>query len=297
LAASLEPPLVSVITATFNMAKYVREAVDSVLAQSYPHVESIVVDDGSTDSTSAVLAGYAGNPKVRIFRQENAGQTRAKNRGLQEAHGSFVGFCDADDRWRSEKLEHQVPLFTDRPRLGVVYGDFACIDAAGAPVPVSQQTRHSGKITGKLLADNFIPFPSALVRQEAIAAVGGFDESLTMSIDFDLWLRISVDWDFLHVPEALADYRLWEGQMSHRSRERLDNATRLMRRFLADHPHSATAAERRYAWAHTYVSWGCLHAQEGHPLAAAAGFLRAARQRPWDARLWRSIARALLGRL
>jgi len=289
-------PLVSVITATYNMGRYLGAAIDSVLAQSCPEVESIVVDDGSTDGTAAVLARYTGDPRVRILRQENQGQTRAKNRGLREARGSFIGFCDADDRWRPDKLERQIPYFSGRPRLGVVYGDFAQIDAAGTPGTAPRWPCYSGRITGRLLVDNFVHFPTTLVRREAVERAGGFDESLTMGIDYDLWLRISVDWDFLHIPEVFVDYRVWEGQMSHRTGERLDNALRLMRRFLQDHPESVSAAERRFAWAHTYVTCASWHARERRARAAVSDFLRAARIRPWDARLWRSAARAALGR-
>jgi glycosyltransferase involved in cell wall biosynthesis len=283
------------VIATYQMAAYVGEAVDSVLAQSCPRVEAIVVDDGSTDATAEALDRYRGDPRVRVVRQTHGGQARAKNRGLTEARGELIGFCDADDRWRPEKLARQLPHFAGRPRLGVVYGDFRCIDAAGAPVPTPRRPGFSGRITGRLLADNFVHFPTALVRREALAAASGFDESLTMGIDYDLWLRISVDWEFLYLPEVAVDYRIWAGQMSHRTGERLENAMRIMRRFLADHAGSVTRAEREYAWAYTYTTRADWHAREGRRAAAAADFLAAARHRPWDARLWRSVARALLG--
>lgn len=289
-------PLVSAITATYNMGRFVTQTLDSILAQTHGAIEAIVVDDGSTDDTARLLARYAADPRVRLVRQANAGQAAAKNRGLLEAHGAFIGFCDADDLWYPGKLKAQLPCFAD-PRVGVVYSDFRFIDVDGRPMPTYRPPTYSGHITGRLLADNFVHFPTVLVRRDAIDAVGGFDESLTMSIDYDLWLRISLQWDFFYLPEILVDYRIWEGQMSHRTSERLDNALRLMRRFLAEHPNSVTAAERRYAWAHTYVSIACWHALQRRPLAAAVDFLRAARQRPWDARLWRSLARAVLGRL
>lgn len=293
---SRQPPLVSVVTAAYNMGRYIGETVDSILAQTHERLELIVVDDGSTDDTPAVLAAYAGDPRVRLLRQANAGQTAAKNRGLREARGEFVGFCDADDRWLPDKLARQLPRFADAPRLGVVYGDFTCIDGEGRPTATPRWPCYSGRITGKLLVDNFVHFPTALARREAIERAGGFDESLTMAIDYDLWLRLSVDWDFLHVPETVVEYRLWAGQMSHRTGERLDNAFRMMARFLAEHPDSVTAAERRYAWTYSYVTRACWQAGQGRLGAAVADFARAARQRPWDARLWKSMARCILKR-
>ncbi|HPF70043.1 MAG TPA: glycosyltransferase family A protein, partial [Candidatus Krumholzibacteria bacterium] len=100
-------PLVSVVCASYNMGQYVGEAVDSVLAQDYPALEMIVVDDGSTDDTQQRLARFAGDARVKVIRQENQGQTVAKNRGLKEATGDLIGFCDADNRWMPGKLARQ----------------------------------------------------------------------------------------------------------------------------------------------------------------------------------------------
>ncbi|MDO9170989.1 MAG: glycosyltransferase [bacterium] len=293
---NLGTPLVSVITATYNMGHYLRETVDSILAQTHDRLELIIVDDGSTDDTWKVLEEYAADPRVKIVRQANAGQTAAKNRGLREASGQFVGFCDADDRWLPEKLARQLPHFENAPSLGVVYTDFTCIDGEGRPTPAPRMECFSGRITSQLLVDNFVNFPSALARREAIEKVGGFDTSLSMSIDYNLWLRISVDWDFRYLPETLVEYRLWEGQMSHRTGERLDNAFRMMTRFLAEHPGCVSPAARRYAWTHSYVTRGRWHAREGRNMAAAADFTQAALLRPWDLRLWKSMTKCVLRR-
>ncbi len=290
-----DTPLVSVITATYNMGRYVAGTLDSVLAQTHPAVEAIVVDDGSTDDTPEVLARYADDPRVKVVRQKNAGQTVAKNRGLREATGAFVGFCDADDLWRPDKLARQLPSFED-PRVGVVYGNFQFIDGEGRPIETYRPSTFSGRITGELLVDNFIHFPTALVRREIIERMGGFDESLSMGIDFDLWLRISVDHDFLYLSDILVDYRIWEGQMSHRTGERLDNAFRLMRRFLADNPGAVTGTQKRRAWSYTYVSRGNWKFRQGQRGAGTADYARACLQRPWDRRLWTSVVKLLLGR-
>lgn len=288
-------PLVSIITATYNMANYVADTIDSLLAQTHPAVECVVVDDGSTDHTQDVLARYADDARVKIVRQENAGQTVAKNHGLREAAGDFIGFCDADDLWRPDKLARQLPHFQDET-VGVVYGNFQFIDGEGRPIATDRPATYSGRITDKLLVDNFVHFPTALVRREIIDAAGGFDESLSMGIDFDLWLRISVDHDFLYLPDILVDYRIWSGQMSHRTGERLDNAFKLMRRFLADHPDSVSNAARRRAWSYTYVSRARWRRRQGERSGAVADFGRAFAQRPWDRRLWASIAKILLRR-
>lgn len=288
--------LVTVVTATFNMARYIGETLDSILAQDYPFLESVVIDDGSTDNTGEVLAPYVATGRVRVIRQENAGQTVAKNRGIAEARGEFVAFCDADDTWRPDKLSQQVNAFAQNPRIAVVYSDMAIIDGNGDHMPVTPVRRYSGEITAPLLIDNFVPFPTTIVRRSVLTEVGGFDESLTMSIDYDLWLRISVRYLFHHIPEPLANYRVWEGQMSHRMGERLENFMVLLKRFLAENPHCATLSEQKTAWAHFLVTRGYWHFREGRRRHAAGDYLAAMRFRFFDKRLWRRIGALVISR-
>ena len=290
-----DKPLVSVVTATYNMAQYVAEALDSILGQTYPHIEAVVVDDGSKDNTQEVLARYADDPRVKIIHQENAGQTVAKNRGLAECTGAFVGFCDADNAWLPDKIASQLPAFEGSHPPSVVYGDLQFIDDKGEDLPTPKVQRHSGRITGRLLADNFVPFNTCLVPRSIVDEVGGFDESLSMAIDYDLWLRISTRYEFLHMPKVMARYRIWGGQMSHRTGERLDNALRMMDKFLRNHEGAVTSAEARRAWAYTYTTRGRWLAREGRRSEAMFDFQAAIEKYPLDARAWKSMARLFLG--
>ncbi len=288
--------LVSVVTATYNMAGYIAETLDSILAQDYGNLESIVIDDGSTDNTAEVLRPYVETGQVRVVRQENAGQTVAKNRGIAEAQGEFIAFCDADDTWRRDKLTKQVAAFGLDENIAVVFSDIHCIDGNGDPYEIPPMRRVGGKITADLLLDNFIPFPTSIARASVLKAVGGFDESLSMSIDYDLWLRISVGHLMHHIPEPLANYRIWEGQMSKKMGERLDNFFQLLDRFLAAHPDCVTQAEKDRAWAHALVTRGQWHAEEGRKTAAMGDYGRAMRHRFFDERLWRRMGALVLGR-
>jgi glycosyltransferase involved in cell wall biosynthesis len=289
------PGLVSVVTATYNMGRYIAETIDAVLGQDYPHVESIIVDDGSTDDTPTVLARYAGDPRVRVVRQQNAGQTVAKNHGIREARGEFIAFCDADDTWRRDKLSLQLPRFAN-PRVAVVYADIECVDGEGKVLPYYDIPHYEGRVTAPLLIDNFVPFPTAVARAEVLRAMGGFDESLTMSIDYDLWLRISVDHEFAFVPQRLANYRVWEGQMSKKTGERLDNFMRLLDRFVHAHPGAASRIEVDRAYAHVYVTRGYWHAREGRRGDAWRDYQAALRLNPLALRMWKRIVSLGLGR-
>lgn len=290
-----ELPLVSVVTATYNMGKYVGLAVESVLAQDYPAIEIIVVDDGSTDNTSEVLSKYREDSRVKIICQENAGQTVAKNRAVQAAKGEYIAFCDADNLWLPNKLSRQIKYFNEHCDIAVVYGDITLIDADGDPLPTTQAKRYSGKITGRLLVDNFVTFNTALVSRRVLEAVGGFDESLRMGIDYDLWLRISVNHTFQYLPEPFVLYRIWGGQMSNKQEERLSNCFKLLNNFLDKHPKSVTPDEVNRGWAHTYVSRGKLRASQKRYLNALEDYFKAFRYRPYDLRLWKSVVKLVIG--
>jgi glycosyltransferase involved in cell wall biosynthesis len=290
-----EKGLVSVITATYNMAGYIGETLDAILAQDYQNIESIIIDDGSTDNTMEVLEPYLKDPRVRVVQQANAGQTVAKNRGVAEARGEFIAFCDADDTWRVDKLSLQIPEFNN-PQVAVVFSDIICVDGEGKVIDIPPMQRVGGRITGALLVDNFVPFPTSVARADVLEEVKGFDESLTMSIDYDLWLRISVKYLFAYVEQPLANYRIWEGQMSNKTGERLDNFFKLLERFLANHPNVVTQAEKDRAWAHVHVTRGWWHAEEGRKKMAWDDYRRAMKLDFFDQRLWRRIAALILKR-
>ena len=290
-----DQPLVSVVTATYDMAQYLAEAVDSILNQTYPSIEAVVVDDGSRDNTREILEKFADNPRVKIIHQENAGQTAAKNRGLAACTGRYVGFCDADNAWLPDKISTQLDAFNGNTPPGVVYGDVQFINNKSVEIPTPRPQRHSGHITGRLLANNFVPFNTCLVPRHILTEFGGFDESLSMAIDYDLWLRISTRYEFKYIPRVLALYRIWGGQMSHRTGERLDNALRMMKKFLQNHGDAVTPAEARRAWAYTFTTRGLWLASSGRRSEAMFDYQAAIQKYPFDFRTWKSLARLFLG--
>ena len=287
------PAVVSVVIASYNMGRYLGEALDSVLAQDYRPLEVIVVDDGSTDDTASVLARYEGHEALQVVRQANAGQTSAKNRGLAEAVGQYVAFCDADNVWMPGKLTRQVGLIEAQDQVAVVYGDVALIDGAGNLLPTPAVKRYSGRITRPLLFDNFVTFNTTLVRRAAVVEFGGFDPALRMAIDYDLWLRLSTKYEFRYVPETFVKYRVWDGQMSRDLEGRFENAFAMMERFFAAHPEAVSKRDRREAWAHSLVSRARWRDRDGRRGAAWSDVRHALAYRWWDRRAWRTAARFL----
>lgn len=289
-------PLVSVVVATYNMAQYLPDAIRSALAQHYSPLEIIVVDDGSTDDTASVMRQFAVDDRVRYLRQPNGGQARAKNRAIYESSGDFIAFLDADDLWAQDKLAVQVPLFMSLPRVGVVYTDFVCIDPAGIPLPTVRPKRYySGKISGRLLVDNFVTGMTSLVRRECVTTLGAFDETLPMGVDYDLWLRLSTRYEFQYLDRITYLYRQWPGQMSHNQETRFRCALRIMHRFLDRNPGLVDPPTIREAWAHTYVGGAGIYRVSVKNAPRALGlYLRALQQRPTYLPAWKGIIKLAL---
>lgn len=289
--------LVTVVIATYNMGHYLPQAVRSVLNQSHPHVEVQIVDDGSTDATPDVTAELSRDPRVRVYRQENAGQTKAKNAGIVRARGDYIAFLDADDEWLPDKLVKQLPLFKDRPRLGVVYSDYLCMDDKGGSLHKGPTAMHRGQISGRLLIENFVCFPTAVVRRSCLDELGAFNEKYAMGIDYELWLRLSASYEFDYLSDPTVRYRIWSGQMSKNYRRRYESAIQIMQSFLDAHPGVVNDATVREAWAHTYTGRGnAILWRDGDWSAALADYGRALKVQPFYYPAWRSLLRSLITR-
>lgn len=197
-------PLVSVVLPTYNRARLLSRAVKSVLDQTYPNFELIVVDDCSTDDTEDVVKGFQ-DDRIRYIRHEkNQGAPIARNTGIKAAKGKYIAFQDSDDVWCSTKLEKQENAFNSAPTdLGVIYTSFWLIhNDKKTMVPSSHVKQTEGKIHNTLLAMNFVSMSSAIVKKECFEKVGMF-ENIPRFQDWELWLRISKYYSFKHLREPL----------------------------------------------------------------------------------------------
>lgn len=199
--------LVSVIIPSFNSAKYLGSAIQSVLDQTYTDIEIIIVNDGSTDETESVLEGYIG--KVVIINQKNSGVSAARNNGFKISQGEFVCFLDADDWFFPSNIDSKVNMLNSNPKLGLVHGNVVVTDEnlnSNGTILKGKK----GKVIPELLklVPPAIPCPSnVLIRREAIINHSVFDERLSTSADYDLWLRIAQEWDVGWVNEECIKYR------------------------------------------------------------------------------------------
>lgn len=207
-------PLVTVGVASFNNAAYLCETLDSIRRQTYPHVELLIVDDASHDDSVAVAEAWlAAHPEVngRIIRHAtNLGVCRVCNDIITEGRGTFTSIIGSDDTLLPDKLAQQVPLLLAASfRVGVLFGDIAHMDSVGQPLPPPSHLTlpYSGQVFIKLLEVNYVPVMSALIRRSCFDKVGLYDENLSYE-DWDMWLRLAREYEFLHMPGVVARYRI-----------------------------------------------------------------------------------------
>lgn len=180
--------MVSVIIPTFNRASLVREALDSVLAQSSSPGEVIVVDDGSTDETEAVLAAVSG--RFRYVRQDRAGVSAARNHGIRLARGEWLAFLDSDDLWLPGKLAAQSRYVAENPGIRVLQTEEIWVRNGKRLNPKLYHRKPSGYCFDRLLERCLISPSAVMIHRSVFDTVGDFDESLPACEDYDLWLRI-----------------------------------------------------------------------------------------------------------
>jgi len=212
-------PLISVIIPTYNSTKYVKEAIKSVLKQTYRNLEIIVVDDGSTDNTREVLKPYVRGGEIRYIYQENKKQGAARNNGIRHSMGELIALLDADDLWFPEKLELQIPLFMDK-EVGLVYaGIIKFNDKDNRIVKTTDFNQfYKGYIFDDLFDSDmsFIPNSSTVIRKsclgklETINGPGPYweDPSCASTEDYHLFLRLAYKFKVEYVPEHLVRCRL-----------------------------------------------------------------------------------------
>jgi len=199
--------LISVIIPVYNGEKTIQETIESVLNQTFTDFELIVINDGSQDATLEIVERIQ-DPRLKAFSYTNAGQATSRNRGISHACGEYISFIDADDLWTPDKLEAQLRALQDNSQAAVAYSWTKCIDELGNFSRRGSHISVNGDVYAKLLLIDFIENGSnPLIRAQAIAEVGGFDESMTPSEDRDLWLRLAARYHFVAVPSPQVLYR------------------------------------------------------------------------------------------
>jgi glycosyltransferase involved in cell wall biosynthesis len=201
-------PAVSVVMNCRNGERYLKEALDSVYAQTFADWEIVFWDNASTDESASIARRY--DARLRYFRSEEVLTLgAARNRALEQCRGEFIAFLDTDDLWLQRKLELQIPLFRDQ-QVGLVYSDCTIFDERGRERSQFDAGNYAtGRCFDRLLSSYFLAIPTVVVRKSALGPPGEwFDASYHVSEEVDVFLRLAYRWKLAMRPEALARYRV-----------------------------------------------------------------------------------------
>jgi glycosyltransferase involved in cell wall biosynthesis len=275
---------------SFNYARYLPIAIHSVLSQTYSDLELIITDDCSTDGSREIAEdfGQLDDRVVTVFHRVNRGLAETRNSALAASSGKFIALCDADDVWLPDKLKIQFECFRSGPQAGVVHSDGAIIDADGSPsgqrfsqLFQRKGQRTSGKLFDELCRRNFICVPSVVLRREAILYAGGFDARLRSLEDWVCWTKVSQQYRFHYIAEALVQYRIHRASLCHDSAGMASNRIKALQILLASlsviPPKSLSVMQ---------YSLGMSHLEIGDLRDAMSAFGRSVETNPIQLRAW-----------
>jgi glycosyltransferase involved in cell wall biosynthesis len=196
-------PLVTVVTPSLNQGRFIRETIESVLTQSYPRVEHVVMDGGSTDETMSILESYG--DRLAWVSAPDGGQASAINTAWRRARGTILAYLNSDDTYRPGAIEAAVAGLRAHPEAGAVYGEGYHVDEAGSVIGRYPTEPFD---PARLRVTCFICQPTVFLRRDVVERVGYLDQSLRYCMDYDLWIRLARVSRFVYLPEYLANTRV-----------------------------------------------------------------------------------------
>jgi glycosyltransferase involved in cell wall biosynthesis len=302
-------PLISVIMPAYNAEKHIARALESIRAQTYPNVEIIVVDDGSTDATEDVVRRTA--PNARYMKIINSGPAAARNEGNLHAKGKYLAFLDADDLWHPRKLELQVAYLERNPAIGVVFCmwcetlpnetniDWRKKQRFKEPLSLAIMAEKSGWLYPDLLLDTMIHTSSVVLRKALFDELGGFNRALTIGEDYDLWIRLSRITEIHKLRATLSAYEQRVDSITRTPQASPFGAT-VIRRNLSKWGRQGPDG-RRANWfavrrriSQSFRNYGATHLKFGNQGTAIRSTLNALFYDPISSSNWRSLVKAVV---
>lgn len=216
--------MISVIMPVFNAERFLKEAIQSILKQTYTDLELIVVDDASTDSLPFIMQSFS-DKRVRYVKNEKrVGVACSLNRGLQKARGEHIARMDADDIASSKRFEQQIAFLKQHPEVGVVGTWVRIIDENEKKIGYKKYPTSSYNIARALIFENPLNHSSVMFRKNLMKQYGGYDEQLNGAEDYDLWLRYAKRSKLANIGKPLLNYRITKSSVSYRNMNRVQTA-------------------------------------------------------------------------
>ncbi|MFA5038111.1 MAG: glycosyltransferase [Candidatus Omnitrophota bacterium] len=291
---------VSVIIPTYNCAKFLPDALDSVLKQTFQDFEIIVVDDGSTDNTRGLIKSYMDKHpgKINYVYQENMGLACARNTAIRHSKGEYIAILDADDMFMPNRLEEEIQAFERNPGIGVVHANISWLSEEGGVLSTPKRNKKvlSGNIFNAIfLRDAHVSISTILVKKECFDKAGLFDENLTRlgCEDRDMWLRISQHYPFLYIDNVLGLYRLRQGSMSKDQAKMLKARYYVINKFC---PAGSLSLLRRKALSRIHKDQGDGFLVLGNRHSAKQEFLKSLKFWPFAVMSWLNLFKAASGK-
>lgn len=251
-------PLISVIIPVYNGEKTIRETIKSALQQTFSDFELIIINDGSQDATLAIVNSIK-DPRIKVFSYPNTGSNPSRNRGVSHATGEYIAFLDADDLWTPNKLESQLIALQANPQAAVAYSWTNSIDELGQFLRQGSHISVTGDVYKQLLLSNFLDSGSnPLIRAHALAAVGGFDESLAHGEDLDMWLRLADHYQFVAVPSPQILYRQSSNSVSSNIKSMEASTLRVLEQAFERKPEFKHLKRKSFGNLYKYLTYKAL---------------------------------------
>ena len=284
-------PKVSIIMPTCNSESTIGDAVATVLAQSYKFWELIIVNDGASKATEKILTSFEDH-RIRLISLKDCGPAKSRNLAIKEASGELIAFLDSTDLWLPDKLTLQVEQFTGGDKkLGLTHHNYVEFGDFGERLPSHMKDCKGLALAGDLYQDlmvvNFVGRLSVMVKKEALTQVGGLDETLGAQGDWDLWIKVAKAWQIGYIPEPLALYRCWTGEISKDYRPQAAQILKVLERHLLAHGNEP--AKARGLWLHNR-NMAHDFARAGQKKQAIAHLKEAYKAKPLS---WKNLVSAL----
>ena len=242
---------ISVVIPVFNGEQTIRETIESVLEQTFSDFELIIINDGSQDTTLDIIQDFK-DPRLKVFSYQNSGLAASRNRGIAIATGEYVSFIDADDLWTPDKLKAQHQALQEDPSAAVAYSWTNCINERSQFLRRGYYLSFSGDVYRYLLLTNFLENGSnPLIRHQALKTVGGFDESLKSSEDWEMYLRLAARYPFVAISSPQVLYRVSVNSMSTHTPRMEAETIKVIDRVFNQAPESLQSL-KRYSLSNLY---------------------------------------------
>jgi glycosyltransferase EpsE len=240
---------ISINLITYNRSKYIEESIGSVLQQSFQDWELIIVDDASTDDTENIIKNYIKQDKrIKYYKNKtNLGIVKSRNLALKKSSGKYIAVLDSDDVWCDKnKLKKQIDFLEKNKDYVLVGGGVVLIDEKGNKIGKIKNKTYNSKIKSNILYKNQISHSSVLFKKKDVLKVGGYDESLKVGEDYDLWLRLGLKGKFANLSENVLKYRIHSGNISSkRRRVAFENNIKIIKKYKKGYKNYYLALFRR----------------------------------------------------